>query len=282
MNDTSRYYFTRIIQVLVFLLFSLASNAHGHTSHIKYFANEKVHNEHKDPNSQTVYVCLGEYAYAYHSRSDCPGLSNCKGSINYTDENTASVNLSRVPCCRCWSNVSDRCKDDNPNHGGLGYDEDDTEIYRYVALAIVTASAAVLSNDLYFHPVYSNYETNQWTMTDGAGLVFGLRKTWDKTALEYGASVLIRETPFGDYERWGTHVNLVHNMFDNRTPEWLNLYFGPTLNYVDKYGYGGIAGAQFRLVDRLKFDIRYEVTTETNQVQAGLIFTYQKKYFWNR
>lgn len=62
----------------------------------------------------TVYVCTGEYAYAYHSRPDCPGLSNCKGEIKYTDKYTAINNLRRVPCCRCWSNVIGRCKDDNP------------------------------------------------------------------------------------------------------------------------------------------------------------------------
>ena len=36
------------------------------------------------PSSQVVYVCIGPYAYAYHSRSDCPGLGNCKGEIRYT------------------------------------------------------------------------------------------------------------------------------------------------------------------------------------------------------
>lgn len=66
------------------------------------------------PNIQTVYVCTGQYAYAYHSRSDCPGLGNCKGEIRYTDQYSAENRLGRVPCCRCWSNVAGRCKDDNP------------------------------------------------------------------------------------------------------------------------------------------------------------------------
>jgi hypothetical protein len=66
------------------------------------------------PNTQIVYVCTGQYAYAYHSRSDCPGLGNCKGEIRYTDQYTAENKLGRVPCCRCWSNVAGRCKDDNP------------------------------------------------------------------------------------------------------------------------------------------------------------------------
>jgi len=62
----------------------------------------------------TVFVCTGPYAYAYHSRSDCAGLGNCKGEIRYTDQYTAENYLGRVPCCRCWSNVAGRCKDDNP------------------------------------------------------------------------------------------------------------------------------------------------------------------------
>jgi|GEM_PF-1926396 len=66
------------------------------------------------PNTQIVYVCTGQYAYAYHSRSDCPGLGNCKGEIRYTDQYSAENRLGRVPCCRCWSNVAGRCKDDNP------------------------------------------------------------------------------------------------------------------------------------------------------------------------
>jgi hypothetical protein len=32
----------------------------------------------------------------------------------------------------------------------------------------------------------------------------------------------------------------------------------------------------------LKFDTRYELTSQTNQLQAGLIFNYQKKYLWQR
>ena len=86
--------------------------------------------------SQTVYVCTGSYAYAYHSRSNCPGLGNCKGDIRYTDENYAVNSLNRVPCCRCWSNVSGRCKDDNPYYsGGSGSGGDNSEAYAYLAIA---------------------------------------------------------------------------------------------------------------------------------------------------
>jgi len=81
----------------------------------------------------------------------------------------------------------------------------------------------------------------------------------------------------------GVHINYVHHLFYNITPYWLKLYFGPTANYVfDDYGYGGIVGSEFQILYRLKFDVRYEWTIQTNQVQAGLIYTFQKKYLWQR
>jgi len=71
-------------------------------------------------------------------------------------------------------------------------------------------------------------------------------------------------------------------MFYDRTPDWLKVYLGPSLNLVSEFGYGGIVGSEIKLLDRLRFDLRYERTTQTNQLQAGLIFTYQKKYFWQK
>lgn len=287
--------FIRTLQVIVFLLFGLASNAHGHSSHIEYPRLEKVNQNHADLSSQTVYVCLGEYAYAYHSRSDCPGLSNCKGSIKYTDESTASVNLARVPCCRCWSNVSDRCKDDNPyygNSGGSGGDA--SEAYAIVALAVVATSALILSNDIYFHGVqsfhqYSVPDPQYWSPNyiDKQGYSFGLRKTWPKFALEYGASMITREyTDLNDYkwenELWSGHVNLVRQIFPYSAPTWADYYLGPSLVYNEGYYFGGVCGMKMRLTDRLFFDVRYQLSKNTNHIGAGLIFNYQKKYFWNR
>ncbi len=77
---------------------------------------KKEENSSDAENQQRVYICTGQYAYAYHSRPDCPGLNNCKGEIKYTDEHTAINRLERIPCCRCWSNVKGRCIDDNPQN----------------------------------------------------------------------------------------------------------------------------------------------------------------------
>ncbi len=250
--------------------------------------------------AQTVYICNGTYAYAYHSRSNCQGLNNCNGQIYYTDEYSAVNSFGRRPCCRCWSNVLANCKDDNPSYGsGSGGGGDNSKAYAYLALAIVATTAVILSNDIYIYPTYSffkggkknNHYGHQSNNSNGIGWIFGLRKTFKHSALEYGASYLTFETNYNYgngftntiiQNRWGGHLNFVHQVFYNKTPEWLKVYFGPSLNYVYDFGYGGIIGSEMKLFDRLRFDVRYEWTTQTNQIQAGLIFKYQKKYFWQK
>lgn len=241
---------------------------------------EKAHNENSKI-AQTVYVCTGEYSYAYHSRSNCPGLNNCKGDIKYTDEYNATQSLGRKPCCRCWSNVSNNCKDDNPSYGSGGSSNND-EAMAYVAVAVVALSAAVLSNDLYAYPVYSLHSKSK----NSFGWSFGFRKTFNHSALEYGTSIINRKYDYDYYQfsdkEWGFHLNYIHHIFDNKTPYWMTPYVGPSVNYFNDFGYGGVIGTKMRLFDRLDFDVRFEQTTETSRIQAGLIFTYQKEYFWKK
>lgn len=254
--------------------------------------------ESKLSTEQTVYVCTGAYSYAYHSISNCAGLSNCKGEIKYTDEYSAVNSFGRRPCCRCWSNVSGDCKEDNPSsNGGSGGGGSGGEAYAILAIAIVATSAIILSNDVYYYQAASFYNTSKKNNGSGSyngvgtGSVFGFRKTFKHSALEYGVSYLKYDTKYNNgngilytfpQNRWGGHFNFVHNVFYNKTPIWLKTYFGPSLNYVYDFGYGGIIGGEIKLFDRLKFDLRYELTSQTNQIQAGLIFTYQKKYFWQK
>lgn len=282
----------KIIAVVLFTFLTATNvNSQNLVCNAEHNHNVFAENNSTETTSQTVYVCTGSYAYAYHSRSDCPGLGNCKGEIKYTDENYAVNNLNRVPCCRCWSNVSGRCKDDNPYYsGGSGGGGDNSEAYAYLAIAFVAASAAILSNDLYVYPAYSFHNNQNSNSSNGTGWIFGFRKTFKYSALEYGASYLKTKqeynygygSNFYETDRWGGHFNFVHQVFYNKTPYWLKVYLGPSVNYVYDFGYGGIVGTEMRLFDRLKFDIRYEYTTQTNQIQAGLIFTYQKEYFWKK
>jgi hypothetical protein len=291
----------RTIKLIYLILFIFSASISGFAE--TYFnenlikknaTNEKEEKVTNKKNFQVVYICTGSYAYAYHSRSDCPGLGNCKAEIKYTDENYAVNVLRRVPCCRCWSNVSDRCKDDNPYGGGSSGGGDNSDIYKYVALAVVIGSAAILSNDIYIYPTYSFYKSNNRysgnpNYSNTTGWIFGFRKTFKHSALEYGFSSIKSQIDYNNRgsfistnytNRWGYHFNFVQQIFYNKTPLWLKFYLGPSINSVYEFGYGGVFGTEMKLLDRLKFDVRYEWTTQTNQVQAGLIFTYQKKYFW--
>lgn len=268
--------------ILTLLLLSFNTFSQGLVLNEKH-KNSTFENEHNEnlKIAQTAYVCTEEYSHTYHSRSNCPGLNNCKGDIKYTDEYNATQSLRRKPCCRCWSNVSNNCKDDNPSYGS-GENSNNDEVKAYVAFAVVTFSAAVLSNDLYVYPIYSldNKSKNSF------GWSFGFRKTFNHSALEYGISVINREYGDNYYQftdrEWGIHLNYIHHIFDNKTPYWLTPYIGLSVNNFYNFGYGGVIGTKIRLLDRLDFDVRFEQTTETSRIQAGLIFTYQKEYFWKK
>ena len=283
--------------------------------------------------SQTVYVCMGSYAYAYHSRSNCAGLGNCKADIKYTDEDYALNKLRRVPCCRCWSNVSNRCKDDNPPKTNYqSYYPSSYEFSRKQSNAILGFGSIVgiipmLSNDIYALYAHSFKQSDKtFTRYDrfkrtavplnitssekNYHWVFGFRKTFDNSALEYGVSLSKTTDYFGDdliynytleNKRFTYHLNfLKHLNFINIKNNRFNIYIGPSINYIgsdnidlisgwddynwednySKLGFGGIIGASYKLNHRLKLDTRFEQGTNTNRFQAGLIFTYQKEYVW--
>lgn len=249
---------------------------------------------------QTVYVCTGSYAYAYHSQSNCPGLNNCKGQIQYTNESHAVYTMGRRPCCRCWADVQNgSCKDDNPTYGtagGGGGGGGDAETYAYIALAVVVTGALILSNDMYIYPIYSldNTEIFNKPRQPGAGWAVGFRKTFDNGAIEYGAS-FIRDREDGYLQdlfnfdvgiRAGGHLNAI-TYFGNRSPySPTKAYWGTSFNFLENsseiFGYGGILGIQRMVNHWLSFDARYEITNQTNRVQLGLIMTYQEEYFWKR
>lgn len=65
---------------------------------------------------QNVIICNGEYAYAWHSTSNCSGLANCKGSITTVSQSYAQGTLNRSGCCICTTDP--KCSTDNkPNLG---------------------------------------------------------------------------------------------------------------------------------------------------------------------
>lgn len=230
-------------------------------------------------NTKKVYICTGEYAYAYHNNPNCNGLSNCKGDIKYTNENYAVQNLERKPCCICIGNTnSNNCKNDNPTYPGGSGGADDAAAY--LAVAVVAFSAVILSNDVYIYHI-NNFKGGR------SGLSLGFRKTFNNSALEYGFSQAKSVTQYQEMVQQGWHINYIHDIYKNNTPYWLTPFIGPSINYMDvnydyEFGYGGVIGAKMRLSDRFDFDIRYEHTTNTSRLLAGFIYTYQKKYFWKK
>jgi len=196
----------------------------------------------------------------------------CDGKYRHTHKN----------CPRCKGTGTVQNSANNHDYSNV-FNNDNIDYNAYVYLGIALASVFIFSNDIYVYPVisFNKYKSDGQTNSDMNGWTFGLRKTFEYSALEYGASYLRSTTNYGygysePSERWGGHFNFVHQIFYNKTPDWLRIYIGPSVNYVYDFGYGGILGTEMRLFNRLKFDVRYERTTQTNQLQAGLIFTYQK------
>jgi hypothetical protein len=288
-------YFLRIFISTIFFIVLQSAKAQEYASNNSiYENNSEISNENKI--NQTVYICTGNYSYAYHSVSNCPGLGNCKGEIKYTDEYSAVNSFERKPCCRCWKNVTNNCKDDFANYsGGGGGSNSDGSGEAVLAILLVSASVAILSNDVYVYPTYSFYKDPNFSNLKPSkiGWSFGFRKTFKKSALEYGASIQTFEESYNysynynynsfiEQKKWGFHLNYVHDVFKSKMPDNIISYVGPTINYYNEIGYGIIIGAKYKLLERLNLDCRYEISSQTNQFQIGLIFNYQRKYFWKK
>ena len=210
--------------------------------------------------------------------------------------------FGRKPCCRCWMNITGDCHDDNnyssssgsSYSGGGGGDAGGVAIViAVVAVVTVVTEATLISNDFYLYPCHSFYRTNKdLNISGGSGYLFGFRKNFKHFSLEYGTGIMEFKTSyFNSYnnsketnllERMPVQINVTHDIFQNKTPKKLKLYVGLTSNYVFDYGFGGILGANYIIVGRLTFDLRYEISGQTNQIQAGLIFKYQKTYYFGK
>ena len=140
-----------------------------------------------------------------------------------------------------------------------------------------------ISNDIYFHTNFSYLTKEEHNLEYKPSFSFdtGLRVNFNNSALEYGISYTVFESTvfnssYNEIDYWGFHVNYLQNIFSKSLPQKLKFYVGPSVNYVSDFGVGGIVGVNYKLFDRLKFDFRYERTTQTNQLSVGLIFTYNK------
>lgn len=250
--------------------------------------------------SSTVYVCLGNYAYSYHSRSNCSGLNNCKAEIASSSEGYAISTLKRKPCCICWNNVSDDCYNDNKSsyssnrdYGGGGSTGSNVDAQAAAGLALLLGSVAVISNDFYLH--YGNNINAKNREINPNSYSFGFRKNFKESDLEYGVTInkaLTKTIYVGGYSNgtyyypyqevtksnnWNFHLAYLLNVHKLATNNDFNFFVGPTLNYTENIGFGGIMTSQYTLGKVVKLDLRYELTSNTNKVSIGLIFHYQDR-----
>lgn len=98
---------------------------------IKHFQNEEV------------YICNGSYSIAYHSRTNCRGLNNCKSSVTSVNESYAESVLKRQPCCICWK-TDGGCRTDESDYLIRGLNIETPNIYKpYIQQNSVNAMAKV-------------------------------------------------------------------------------------------------------------------------------------------
>lgn len=278
-----------IILFVSFIEYSFSCSYHNNLESLVF--KDSIKDE-----SESVYVCLGNHAYTYHSNYNCGGLGNCKAQITNVSPQYAIYNLNRVPCCRCFS--APNCKDDNTTQssysGGNGSGGAGALILPLAAI-VVASGAIILSNDV---AIYGGYRFNKWRKDMGNikiinswGGTLGFRKTFTHSSLEYGISYVRYKyqrsyygynEPISTRDQFGGYFAYIHDIFYNRLPEKINVYVGPIIHAVYKVGYGATLGIRYKLLDRLRLDFRYELTSQTNQLQLGLIINYQKEYFWKK
>ena len=296
--------------ILVFFSLGLFINAYSHGSCL---VSDSCHyNSHKDsltsnqaftPDDQTVFICAGRHAYAYHSDRNCSALSSCTGEIKYTDESYALYTMGRRPCCLCWSNAGPQCKDDrntgdNPDGGSAPFAEKKAIVNSTIAVTAITLNLLVLSNDVYYSPALSiDSKSIDGKAIAGFAHNVGFRKTFDRAALEYGVvyssfnyqnSYYINDdlhTYTSQYNYWGFNISFVHNIKSSFIYKHDKVYGGLALsgfNLNNTPGLGFIVGDSYEINNRLKSDFRLFYSQRIFQIQVGIIFNYQKKYIWQR
>lgn len=259
--------------------YSLTPNIEKHKEHkgCTHSLKKRINN---NKGNRIVYMCTGKYAYAYHSTQNCPGLNNCNGTVVYLSENDAVNIYKRVPCERCWKTSSN-----SGNAYSGGSSDDEAMVYAVLGAIVLSTSAVLLSNDVTIGAGIPFYIKDNNNTKYDYGINLGFRKTFINSAIEYGVDYFASSRNYYYYddkkkEKLNFYLNYVHHLFYNKTPYWLKLYAGPSINYMSDLGYGGILGANALLTHWMKLDARYELTSQTNYLKLGLIFTYQEEYKW--
>lgn len=153
----------------------------------------------------------------------------------------------------------------------------------------IIGSVILFSNDIYIRPTFNfGYydQSSDIKYKNGSGWSYGLRKQFNRSALEYGVTRINykQETPYYYNNKRLTyfHLNYLHNVNFSFIPSRVQPYGGLGINLGNGTGFSGIFGAHLPLIDRFNLDLRYELGNRTNQIHLGLVFKYQKDYLWNK
>lgn len=161
-----------------------------------------------------------------------------------------------------------------------------------IGAIIVVGTVVLLSNDIYVHPTYAfhfNKKDDEIKYKNGFGWSYGMRKQFNRSALEYGVSSISYKPKLDNSinynsEKRSTYFNIdyVYNVNFRYVPSRIQPYAGLGINLGKGAGFSGVIGAYLPLIDRFNLDFRYELGNRTNQIHLGLIFKYQKEYLWNK
>lgn len=172
---------------------------------------------------------------------------------------------------------------------------------------VVASMIVLLANDVYFRYVqpFQKFEHGYHIYSYNWGYSAGLRKKFKSTHLEVGFLHVNEVAKYKEPEMWENSISrpppisppsrrttfqasFLAHVLRKQTPDAMEPYIGITYNRngalgpTHGWGFGGLIGAEYQIMDRLNLDFRYELSEKTNLVQLGLNFTFQKKMLWEK
>ncbi len=231
-----------------------------------------------------VLISIGVDGFTQERYNPKEFLLNQKSYNNYFENNSSSLRNIKYVTKRNGVLNNDYSIYNTTDFGGPNGDEQNLKI----TMGMMIACIGVISNEIYAYNLFSLYNKNKYfeEIVNANNWSIGLRKTFKHSVLEYGVINYFHQTDFtynGDpinRNEWAFHFSYMHNVFYNKTPDWLKLYVGLTYNSIIDDGYGVVLGSEFKIIDRLNLNFKYEFTNMMHDIQLGLIFRYQKKYLW--
>ncbi len=175
----------------------------------------------------------------------------------------------------------------------------------YVAMAyygaVAVALVGLVSNDFYLNlsatPIYSRdnlrsygrYTSEEYKLQSAREVSFGFRKHTRRGNLEYGVSTFreryknsISNNSLTSLRRWTFDFGYYHNIRIRALPYKMLPYVGCGFNSGAYQNIHASIGFRYPLLEWLHIDSRMSIGSHASQFKAGLVFTYQQEYFWNK